>query len=539
MKMNKNIDRLFQEKLKDFESSPPQNAWENIEKNLKTDKVKPLFPLWFRITSAASILILITLGGVNYFKNTPSKMIDNNIITNSDEIDNSKINEELLKKDLLNSTQQEGNIIVKTDTESKDDLIIEIKEGSNSEELKQPFIKNSIENNIKKRKVSDKNAKENTVIESNIVVASSNNNLKKETRSKLTPKEVDQEEQTSKSLNKNIAESRVSENSKKDNGFVVENTKENKELSREKTTFKTGKVALESRSTEQDKLNGSKLQNLKTDINKTENYIAISQEENVVKEVEDVLIKNLDEEEKEEKNIKRWSVTSITAPVFYNSFTANTSPLDSQFEISPKQGSKTVSYGIKIGYALNKKLSLQTGVNLVNVGYEIRDVFISPSQEAIQRLTNIDYNNNTVILSINATNFLSGVQLETISSVPVKGVLNQNFGYLEIPLELKYKLNNNEKIGINLVGGFSTLFLNKNEVSVETSEFSSNIGKANNLNNINFSGNLGIDVDYKINKNLYLNVAPMLKIHTSTFSKNADNFKPYIIGVYTGLNYKF
>ena len=81
--------------------------------------------------------------------------------------------------------------------------------------------------------------------------------------------------------------------------------------------------------------------------------------------------------------------------------------------------------------------------------------------------------------------------------------------------------------------------LNGNEVYVENSEFSSNLGQANNLNDVNFSGNFGLDFDYSINKNLFINVAPIFKVYGNTFSNNTDNFEPYAIGIYTGINYRF
>ncbi|MFB0938614.1 MAG: hypothetical protein QMB29_06740, partial [Urechidicola sp.] len=71
MKTHKNIDRLFQEKMKDFEVSPPKNAWDNIEKGIYSSDRKPLIPLWFKTACAAAILLLLTITGVNYF-NTPS-----------------------------------------------------------------------------------------------------------------------------------------------------------------------------------------------------------------------------------------------------------------------------------------------------------------------------------------------------------------------------------------------------------------------------------------------------------------------------------
>ena len=63
MKENKNIERLFQEKFKEFEVSPPDIVWENIQEKLQSDKKKRrLLPLWLNVGSiAASFAVLFTL----------------------------------------------------------------------------------------------------------------------------------------------------------------------------------------------------------------------------------------------------------------------------------------------------------------------------------------------------------------------------------------------------------------------------------------------------------------------------------------------
>ena len=86
MKTHKNIDRLFQEKLKDFEVSPPKGAWNNIEKGIHGYRRKPLIPLWFKITSAAAILILLSIAGVNYFNTPPSINEIDTIVTDAEKI---------------------------------------------------------------------------------------------------------------------------------------------------------------------------------------------------------------------------------------------------------------------------------------------------------------------------------------------------------------------------------------------------------------------------------------------------------------------
>ena len=80
MKPNKKIDRLFQEKLKDLEVSPPDIVWENIEAHLDKKRGKRLIPLWWRMAGAAAILLSIATGGF-YLLNTPSISIPSFSIT--------------------------------------------------------------------------------------------------------------------------------------------------------------------------------------------------------------------------------------------------------------------------------------------------------------------------------------------------------------------------------------------------------------------------------------------------------------------------
>lgn len=67
MKDKKNIDRLFQEKLKDFEAHPPEMIWNSIEAKLPRKKRK-IVPLWWVYGGAAASLIIGLLMTI-----TPSK----------------------------------------------------------------------------------------------------------------------------------------------------------------------------------------------------------------------------------------------------------------------------------------------------------------------------------------------------------------------------------------------------------------------------------------------------------------------------------
>lgn len=227
-------------------------------------------------------------------------------------------------------------------------------------------------------------------------------------------------------------------------------------------------------------------------------------------------------------NPNKFTVATIFAPIYFNSFGSG-SGIDAQFGDRKSSGSASYSYGVKFAYQLNRKLSVQSGVNMINLGRQTNDVYVTPGVAVLSfsNLSNRPFRAKNSVQSVKA-----GIQDNSAAS------LNQVFGYIEIPVEVKYNLSNG-KIGVYVVGGFSTLLLNNDEVFIETNSFTQSLGASNNLKPLNFSGNVGIDIDYLINKNLFINISPMFKMQTNTFSKNSGSIQPYYLGVYTGLNYKF
>ncbi|MDC9721245.1 MAG: outer membrane beta-barrel protein [Urechidicola sp.] len=514
MKPNKNIDRLFQEKLRDFEEMPPDDVWDNIDAQLNGKKKRRIIPIWWRYAGVAVVLLLLTFSGVQYFKTVDNVIDIDNTIVDINNNDTPLIDENKEINDTSNN-----NIIVSS--------------SDNFDEKQSPTTINQDDNVINNEQFiqNDSSAKE-----SNVVTKNNTQRLTTESR---------QEQVATLKDEKPIAET----------NSLIAKTEVNKALDKNQTHTANEHLSinedLKKSSKESTNLNEIATTDLPT--NTIVNQSEILDEKKVTEEVAYEHIENLEDtlddkykipvEEKTDDVTKRWSVATVVAPVFYNSFNTKGSPLDLQFENSPKEGSQTVSYGVKVEYKLNNKWSVQSGVSMINVGYSVGDVYINPSTQAglASRLTNVDYIPTATILNVSTQNIISDNLIETSITEPIKGSLNQEYGYVEVPLEIKYSLTNG-KLGVHLIGGFSTLFLNNNEVFVETLEFSSELGEARNLNNVDFSGNFGFDVDYSINKHLYINVSPMLKVYTNTFSENyenSDNFKPYLFGVYTGLNYRF
>jgi hypothetical protein len=213
------------------------------------------------------------------------------------------------------------------------------------------------------------------------------------------------------------------------------------------------------------------------------------------------------------------------------------SPLNANLSQNSKSSDNSFSVGVKVNYQLSNKVFLQSGLNKVELAYNTSNVtaHISTVKNAYN---NINTNKPGVTLTpIRNNNSLTSTE-SNLNKSNIDGELNQSIEYFEFPLELKYNLYD-KKVGLNLVGGFSTLILSKNTVSIISQSSVTDLGEANNLNELNFSGNFGIDLDYKINNSWYFNVVPMFKYQFNTYSNNSGNFKPYYFGLYSGLNYKF
>ena len=121
MSENKNIERLFQEKFKDFEVIPQEHVWDNIEAELDKKEKRRIIPFWRKLSGIAAALLfgfLITnalffsnpIGknnGANQENNFPAKTQPKGKSTeNSNKEDNSIVKE---KEAIVASDVKESN----------------------------------------------------------------------------------------------------------------------------------------------------------------------------------------------------------------------------------------------------------------------------------------------------------------------------------------------------------------------------------------------------------------------------------------------
>jgi len=532
MKERKKIDRIFQERLKDFEATPSNAVWDNINEALHGKKDdRKIIPIWWKFAGIAASLLLMIIIGNSVFNTNPNQDINNEVVNTTEDSDTllennstvdteqkndiDELNNKLVPDEINNSQVTDSGTINKThnttNSASNSSIYKEY-----SDENKAVVTTNNKSNDNTKRLLNTTNKKQ-IGVNSDAVIVEQNSIYKSNTpENKLQNIVAD-------NIPKNLPEQPAQKQNK------VEDVN-----SLPANTSLTDGVAI-TNSTE-------KIENEK-EIN--------SITEDLKPSIEDALASSEDGEdydEKEKEVINRWSVTPNVSPVYYNTLGKGSS-INSQFNNNSKSGQINMAYGLNASYAINEKLSVRSGVNNVNIGYNTNDVVVYNALGAEPSFVVGVPNSSTEIqnlnLNVNVQNvsMLSGRNL-VVSEMPniivenANSSINQEISFIEIPLELEYKLSD-KKIGVNLIGGFSTMLLNQNKIYADIGDERMLLGEANNINNVSYSANIGVGLGVKVTRKMSLNFEPTFKYQIKTFENTSGDFNPYILGVNTGLKFKF
>ncbi|MCA0131345.1 hypothetical protein [Winogradskyella alexanderae] len=527
MSNKKNIDRLFQEKFKDFEVTPNDAVWNRISESLPNKKKKRrVIALWWQIGGVAAAIVLLLTVGVSVFndsttenQNAPIVDIENR---DGDTIKSTPENNNESETDLLQTQQEELKSLNKNKTK-----VAVTDNTENPESLKSSNFNNKISKNPSANKATKINPTnrlvEHTEAQEKIKDSKTTDELIKRAKNDATAKVAINNKDKSKTIQKDNS-AVITENDMK---AVIKN-----ELDKTKEAVADNKVDKTETSE-----NDSKL------LNKIEDDKTILVEDINKQSIEDAIAANnktTNEKEKDKQN--RWSIAPNVAPVYFSSL-GQGSPVHSQFNQNAKSSDINMSYGIAGTYAINKRLKVRAGVNRVNLNYTTSDVIGFIGSEAVSRgvsaqFENLDLSSGVQSVSLVSSSMMNRATMPEAFNTQFVGDLDQQFGFIEVPLELEYKLID-KRFGLNFIGGFSTFFLSENEIYADINGSSTMIGEANNINSTSFSANLGLGLDYSLSKQWNFNLEPTFKYQLNTFNNTSGNFRPFFIGVYTGLSFKF
>ena len=237
-----------------------------------------------------------------------------------------------------------------------------------------------------------------------------------------------------------------------------------------------------------------------------------------------------------------WEIAPNIAPVYYNTLSQGSS-IDASFADNSQSGDVNISYGIGVRYALSDRLKIRSGINNVSLSYSTADIELGDGPVSAA-LRNINYNRDgIVVIAQDLGTFSSQNQDGTFGEITPKATngeafINQNISYYEVPLELSYSLFDSA-FGLDIIGGVSTLLLGNNEVSVTAGSYNEVLGSANNLSSLSFATNIGLGLHYKMSSKFRLNIEPMFKYQLNPYTDSSVSYKPYYLGVYTGLSFRF
>lgn len=517
MSEKKHIDRLFQEKFKDFEVSPGQSVWKNIEKELKSKKRKKFFlPLWYKIAGAAAVLALLFLAGNFVFNNFG----ENPVVKSNPFEQTIDPSEEILQKEI----QSERGIASEENSEEK---ILPGKEtpknsiSSNSGKERSNSAANA---KLKERKISDEsgnNAERNSIV-SNVAKLPVNN--EKESFMKKSAQTAKENKIVGK-----IVDYKNSSDSEENDASKVENASENENLLPQNKVLNTSAVAKT---------------NVKNDGTETILNENGSQTEEHQKSLLEVAAQQEEDEifEKEEKtelaSHTNWQIRPFAAPIYYGGF-GSQNAIDPSLAQNKSESEMTMSYGVNFSYKISDRLKIRSGVAQVSMAYNTHDIAFATAVKP-SSFSNVAYSSSvTDNLEIVPLKAVQSQNSELLGRSPyTAGTLHQQIGFIEVPLEIEYALID-KKIGVSIIGGASTLFLNDNSLVINSENGTTNIGEMKNLNNLSFSTNIGLGLDYNISKQFEINLEPTFKYQINSFSGNNNGFKPYYFGIYTGIGFKF
>lgn len=533
----KKLDELFQEKFNDFEQLPDDKVWKAIEASLDKKK-RRVIPLWWKLGGVAAVLA-IGLFAINPFANStdenpsvvdveqhdsdslernntkPAKILD---LSDADETELTEANSQDIGEDTANGDADNPS----KDTGSEPKKDVALSPGIKSKKKMQytatqneKFTKIDPKASTRITDVPDHKSNKDFTPKDNL------EHLKENVQESVAEQVSANKSITDQSVEETIVQQGDNSNSiKNENGSLRETTEERtiarNDIEQNEAKVNEGAVEDETKKSIFDEIN--------------------KQEEAVIAESEPR---------------KRWSAGPSVAPVYFDAF-GEGSPVHSILVPNSKSGETNLSYGLLVAYEISDRLSIRSGLHKVGYGYETGDIEFSSSLDGAitDQMNNIDYaatartlvvksKAGSTAVSVNESANDQAFNLEGANnSFARDGTMSQQFGYLEVPLELNYALVD-RKVGINLIGGFSSLFLVNNSVSLTSGNQTTEMGEANNMNNLNFSTNIGLGIDYNFTPKVKLNIEPLFKYQLNTFSEVDGTFNPFSIGIYSGLSFKF
>lgn len=254
----------------------------------------------------------------------------------------------------------------------------------------------------------------------------------------------------------------------------------------------------------------------------------------------------LQEEKKKEKEkikIKQKSpLLTVSSYINPTKMLDSKSILADEFNDHTIKNNLTVAYGAKISVRINDKINVRSGVakveleqNTTNINSGIKTGVYALSATSPKTSNNITYHSNIRVIPDNTYQNATITMLDSETSN-----MEQKVHYIEIPLEVEYKLASFDKFNLLATAGGSYYVVTKNTISLADVNTRSQykLGEASNLNDMSYSANAGVKLEYNLSNKSSINLEPNYRYMLNPL-KNVDAKNPSLLGLNLGFSIKF
>lgn len=277
-------------------------------------------------------------------------------------------------------------------------------------------------------------------------------------------------------------------------------------------------------------------------------------------------IRNISETAEKETG---WILGMNISPGYASHTASHTDSYAQNMTYSGESGNSNMGAGLSVQYKTGKKLRIESGIyyaqngqrsnpnlNLFAFGPNADYAYsgaemLDAGQQAFANAVDVSssgihMNSTAGIIKMKAAPQGAEVSARLESSksdysntLYANGEFSQVFEFVEIPLYLRYSLVD-KKIGVELLGGLSAGVVVGNNAYIDNQYGLQNIGSTEDISTLNVSGTVGVGVNYALGKHFSLAVEPRLNYYLNSINTNPDvEFRPYRMGVFTGLYYEF
>ncbi|MBE0654209.1 MAG: outer membrane beta-barrel protein [Bacteroidales bacterium] len=277
--------------------------------------------------------------------------------------------------------------------------------------------------------------------------------------------------------------------------------------------------------------------------------------------------------ESHEPAVSVFSLGAMISPIFSYRDIAGVSASLTEYFNEAESGKFGYTGGLNFGIRAGKRFSFHSGLFYNRLGVSVNNILavaefkeswsdeirFEPEASSIYLVSNsigsikgsaserakYDYSSLSPASPASAVstelNYLNsgGFYAPADNYVADEGSIDQFFHYFEIPLTLRYKLID-KKLDLGLLGGMSTNFLVGNQVVYNQNGNRNNIGRTSDIRTINYSGNVGLGLNYDLSEQFRFLFEPQFKYYLHSINQEGLIInRPYSIGLYTGFIYLF